>query len=117
MELKEFITNTLTQIAEGVQEAIGKAEGKGYSVNPCTDKEGNLYTIHFDLSVQSQKEGGTNIKVFNGSLSEKSDNRITFDVKMTLPCTEGSKNAAHQKIVSDHQAWSKSIRTHNAQDT
>lgn len=29
MELKEFINNTLTQIAEGVQGAIDQSEGRG----------------------------------------------------------------------------------------
>ena len=30
MELKEFINNTLIQIAEGVQNAIDQSDGKGY---------------------------------------------------------------------------------------
>lgn len=52
MELKEFITNTLTQIAEGVQEAINIADGKGYTVCPTTLKTGKECTIHFDLAIK-----------------------------------------------------------------
>ena len=41
MELKEFINNTLTQIAEGVQSAIGQSDGKDYFVNPTMGRRGN----------------------------------------------------------------------------
>lgn len=51
MELKEFITNTLTQIAEGVQEAINIADGNGYTICPTTLKTGKECTIHFDLAI------------------------------------------------------------------
>ena len=41
MELKEFINKTLTQIAEGVQEAIANSEAKGYVVHPTVTGSGN----------------------------------------------------------------------------
>lgn len=85
MELKEFINNTITQIAEGVQNAIDQSNGKGYLVSPTTGKVGLSCTIHFDLLVESQKDGGANIKVLSGNASEKVANRINFDVSMTLP--------------------------------
>lgn len=86
MELKEFITNTLTQIAEGVQEAINIADG--YTICPTTLKTGKECTIHFDLAIESETEGGASIKVLTGSMKEKSANRVTFDVGMILPSTK-----------------------------
>lgn len=53
MELKEFINNTLTQIAEGMQAAIDASEEGGYLVNPSTTKIGADCKIHFELSVES----------------------------------------------------------------
>lgn len=87
MELREFISNTLTQIADGVQQAINASEGKGYLVNPSGNKDGGNYNVHFDLCIEAQKEGSIDIKVADGSMLEKNTNRITFDVKMTFPTT------------------------------
>lgn len=89
MELKDFINNTLTQMAEGVQMAIDNATGRGYTVNPVYDnKSSSLYVIRFDLSVESEVNGGANIKVLSGGIAEKSMNRISFEVNMTLPASE-----------------------------
>lgn len=85
MELKEFIKATLTQIAEGVQGAINDADGKGYLVNPSASRIAVTQTVRFDLSVESEKEGVANIKVLSGSTSERSVNRISFEVYMTMP--------------------------------
>lgn len=88
MELKEFINNTLTQIANGIQSAIENADGKGYMVNPEYDrKTKKVYSIKFDLTVESGKAGSTNIKVLSGGVTEKSMNHISFEVDMTLPGT------------------------------
>lgn len=91
MELKEFINNTLTQIAEGVQAAIDASEEGGYLVNPSTTKIGADCKIHFELSVESGKKGEASIKVLGGGVSEHSVNRIAFDINMTLP-TSGNIN-------------------------
>ncbi len=107
MELKEFINNTLTQIAEGVQGAIDNSVGRGYLVNPTGNKSGSNYTVHFDLCVTSQKEGGLNIKVADGSLSEKSTNRITFDVDMLLPRPESANAIAAYKRTEKYLDWKK----------
>lgn len=85
MELKEFINDTLTQIAEGVQNAIEQPNGKDYLISPATGKIGVSCTVHFDLSVEAQKDGEANIKVLSGNVSEKVANRINFDIPMTLP--------------------------------
>lgn len=88
MRLKDFVTNTLIQIAEGVEDAINASQGKGYDINPSFDnKMSNTYCIRFDLSVENEVNGGANIKVLSGSMAEKSFNRISFEVNMTLPST------------------------------
>ena len=85
MELKEFINKTLTQIAEGVQEAIDNSEGKGYLVSPTVSGIGKSCNVHFDIAVESEAEGKAGIKVVGGCISKRSTNRISFDVTMTLP--------------------------------
>ena len=97
MELKEFVSNALSQIAEGVQNAINDSAGKGYLVNPSTGKVGATYAVNFDLVVESAKDGKADIKILNGSLSEKSTNRLTFSVNMTFP-TSGNTEP-HKRSV------------------
>ena len=77
MELKEFVSHTLTQIAEGVQEAINASEGKGYLVSPTTDEIGNSCNIHFNIAVENEADGKTGIKVISGGISKRSANRPT----------------------------------------
>lgn len=97
MELKEFINNTLTQIADGVKDAIDASRGKGYFVNPTSGgRLGADCVVHFDLSVENDKEGEAGIKVVSGSLSEKSVNRINFDITLTLPVSDFSSKPAYQ---------------------
>lgn len=98
MELKEFVKNTLTQIAEGVQEAINEADGKGYVVSP-TLGTGKECTIHFDLAIESEQDGRANIKVLSGNVKERIANRVTFDVGMVLP-GKVTKNAPKRPTYS-----------------
>lgn len=97
MELKEFISNTLTEIANGVSDAIEASEGKGYLVNPSPNKLGAPYTIHFELSVESSKEGSASIKVIGGSMEQRNVNHINFDICMTLP-TSGNKERPKRPV-------------------
>lgn len=91
MELKDFISNTLTQMAQGVKDAISKSEGKGYLINPSTTLIGSDCNVHFELSIENEKEGSANIKVVGGSMSERSLNRISFDINITLPTSGNSQ--------------------------
>lgn len=100
MELREFINNTLTEIANGVGDAIAMASGKGYFVNPSPDRIGATCTIHFDLSVESTKEGEARIKVLGGSMAEHNTNRISFDIGMTLP-TSGNIRAPKRPVCGN----------------
>lgn len=90
MNLKEFITNALTDIAQGVQDAINESAGKGYLVNPST-KEGHTHTVHFDLAVETEKSGNADIKILTGAVSERNVSRLSFDVDMTFPSPDGRK--------------------------
>ena len=90
MELREFIGNTLTQIAEGVQNAIDASGGADYLVNPSTQVSAS-YTIHFDICVEAGHEGKANISVLGGSVSERAVNRISFDVVMSYPHSGDTK--------------------------
>lgn len=99
MELKDFISSTISHIAEGVQEAIDTSKGKGYLVSPGGDKFGKNCVVHFDLSIESGKEGAASIKVIGGGINEKSINRIKFDVHMYLPYPKiSSSKPDHRKI-------------------
>lgn len=91
MELKDFIRNTLTQIAQGVKEAIVDSQGNGYLVNPSNDEFGRDQTISFDVMVETVEKGGVNIRVVEGERSGKGVNRISFDVTMTLPCVNDGR--------------------------
>lgn len=105
MELKEFINKTLTQIAEGVQEAIDNAEGKGYLVSPTVSGIGKSCNVHFDIAVESEAEGKAGIKVVGGCISKRSTNRISFDVTMTLPTPSAKikKENAKRPVYADEQ--------------
>ncbi len=114
MELKEFITNTLNQIAEGVANAKNTYKELGGSVNPREFKqiEGGipygktipinghaqlLTKVHFEISItnDSSNENTSGIGVLFGAITvggkyqeeEKhvSLNSISFDVPIKLP--------------------------------
>lgn len=85
MELKEFISETIKQITDGV------LEGDSYVKSKSNSSEGirNQYTkINFDIAVASNnenKEGMPNtvsvIQVFNiGENSKSGQNRIQFEL-------------------------------------
>ncbi|KRA57395.1 hypothetical protein ASD89_06900 [Caulobacter sp. Root656] len=98
MELREFVTNTLVQILEGVgdaQEQLGKT-GKRGIVNPTWGGGEKLYehvqNVSFDVAVTvaSKAEGGANagIKVLaidigaKGSIETQNSNvsRVAFSI-------------------------------------
>lgn len=105
MELKEFINNTLTQIAEGVLEAIDNSEDKGYLVSPTVGRTGKSCNVHFDIAVESEAEGKAGIKVIGGGISKRSTNRISFDVTMSLPTPSAKikKERAKRPVYADEQ--------------
>lgn len=84
MDLKEFVSETLTQICEGVKDAQGRCESIGGLVNPMLDvKVCNAETYRHDgrdypatgvkfnvgLTESLSNEGKTGIGVFLGKMS------------------------------------------------
>ena len=111
MELKDFVSQTLAQIIEGVKDAAAIAEPMGAQVNPYInsppaelERQGMLYTegnaaqvVKFDVAVTVTEGTGTKgaIGVFAGVVSlgsagqSQSENtsvsRIQFSVPVVLP--------------------------------
>lgn len=114
MELREFITATLVEIQQGVQEAINECEEKKIAgvINPIYSKTGNISSQHiashrqnvdFDIAVttensSSSQEAGKmkgGIKVISGSIdksdtekeSDSKSSRIKFSIPIIPPAT------------------------------
>lgn len=114
MELKDFITNTLTQIAEGVKNSQESFKKLGGTVNPSglrqisgdipfgkdTPIQGDahlLCNVQFEVSLTSDNASNASggIGVLFGSLSiggkagsenkEISLNKVKFNIPVTLP--------------------------------
>lgn len=112
MELKDFITETLTQMMEGVKNAQEKAKGFGAIVNPpsphkkeSTIDYGDLgeyqriQTIEFEVSLTSTSTSDSQkgISVAFAGIGAKGGkenteqnsivNKIRFDIPIALPYT------------------------------
>jgi len=62
VDLKDFIRESLAQIAEGIREAnetgSTRAPEDAYHLWPSLGKDGGEKGIHFDVAVTTRKEGG-----------------------------------------------------------
>ncbi len=111
MELKDFIKNTLSQIASGVVEAEKEISTLGGSVNPIggyfaqdqlggrrwSFKDGIVEIVEFDVALTSSEKEGTagGIGVFLGGVhlgtkgtsgeEQVSSSRIKFSIPILLP--------------------------------
>jgi len=111
MDLREFVSETLTQIVEGVKNAQNKAKESGATVNPrlmisveLAAKQGFLSTEHghaqfvqFDVALTVTEGTGTKggIGVFAGAINlgssgqshdeSSSVSRVKFCVPLSLP--------------------------------
>jgi hypothetical protein len=102
VELKEFIAETLTQIQEGVQDAINRRSTKPDSagvINPVWGTDGDaigidhLQKVEFDVAVTvTDKSGGSGkagIKVFSvelgGELSKGAEQSTASRIKFSIP--------------------------------
>jgi len=99
MELKEFIKTAITDITEAVSE-LQEELGSGVVINPSLDKTRQC-SIHFDLSVESSKEGCADIKVISGGMSERSSNKISFDIAISMPASGAAKPLARPVYGND----------------
>ncbi|MCI5078245.1 hypothetical protein [Oricola sp.] len=103
MELREFISETLGQIIDGVRSAQANEGGeainaKAWSDNPggnlvFTGKYGLFTRVDFDVAVSAETSGGgaAKLTVFGvgfegeGQKTASSANRVTFSVPVRLP--------------------------------
>lgn len=126
MDLKDFVSQTLTSILEGVADAQNKAGEMNAFVNPgglmrnasniadnsIWDNRTNNFAQHvkFDVAVTAEDSatGGAKIKVLSGILGgelggEKANknsivSRVQFAVPVLLPAQDvGDKNARYRK--------------------
>lgn len=89
MELKEFIKTAISDITGAVSELQNELDN-GVYINPSLTGT-SQYSIHFDLSVESSKEGSADIKVLSGNISERDTNRISFDIAISMPTSGMAK--------------------------
>ncbi|MBJ7575469.1 hypothetical protein [Luteimonas sp. MC1828] len=116
MDLKDFVSQTLVQIATGVKDAQAQVKDLGGTVNPSLNsghelagKLGFLYTrdssmapvVQFDVALTVAEGSGTKggIGVFAGAVNlgssgqsqseQSSVSRVKFAVPLTLPAHRG----------------------------
>ena len=116
MDLKDFVSETLVQIATGVKDAQAKVKELGGTVNPSLNcghevasKLGFLYTrdsamapvVQFDVALTVTEGTGTKggIGVFAGAVNlgssgqsnneQSSVSHVKFSVPLTLPAHRG----------------------------
>jgi len=107
MELHEFVTTTLVQIQQGVQEAIAQSQQRGLkgAINPiwgAADRHDPNYVrdVAFDVAVtvidRTEGSGGAAINVLSvklgGEMSQGAENshvsRVQFSIPLIAPVTE-----------------------------
>lgn len=109
MNLRDFVKETLCEIAEGVEQANATLKSTGACVNPCktTRRAGEhskltplLHEIEFDVAVTAEegKETKGGIGIMVGSLglgsqgrseaSGSTHSRVKFTIPMLLPNPE-----------------------------
>jgi hypothetical protein len=110
MDLKTFVSTTLTQILEGVKQAQQSGPlGPNVAAETFNSQGTHLYTegtlgtftvVEFDVSVIAEtREGGGSIKISSvettdtSSKSAQNASRVKFAVHMKLP--PGAKSAVH----------------------
>ena len=89
MELKDFIKTAISDITNAVSELQSELKN-GAVINPSMSNTASCL-IHFDLSVESSKEGSADIKIASGNVSHATTNRISFDLTIGIPASGGTK--------------------------
>ncbi|MES0870919.1 hypothetical protein [Pseudovibrio sp. SCP19] len=125
MELREFVTQSLQQILEGVREAQAGESGdnvnaglKGVKLEGSLINGGELgvfSTVEFDVAVSAENKGGGKaaLKVFGvgveggGQLSASYANKIKFSVPVRLP--DGDPKRVDAEIARKRALQSKAI--------
>src|SRR5260370_33921195 len=93
MELKDFVSRTITDIIEGVREAQAAAGSDAY-VNPGIGREIVEFDVALTVTEAAEKKGGGGITVAGflkaeggggSSSSNSSISRVKFSVAVKLP--------------------------------
>lgn len=103
MDIKTFVSETLTQILQGIREAQEKKGGEdiaaeGWNVQSTDSRlmhdgvNGVFTTVDFDISVLAEsKEGGGTVRVAAAEISDNTSrtaqnaSRVKFSVHVRLP--------------------------------
>jgi len=134
LDLKEFISDTLTQIAEGIRDAQARSGEHGAWISPvgprmptrdgaktisATAGYAYLDEIKFDVAITATEAtaagGHGGVKIFaasigaSGSLSSQNSavSRIQFSVPIVLP---GSTNEERDKLIQADRAQIEAAR-------
>lgn len=109
MDVKEFISEALTQIVDGVVDAQQQTKEKNAVIVPCYK---NLKTVTFDIAVTviegKETSGKAGISVWSigagvGGKTESSSStvsRIKFEIPLELP--EGSERPKEREHAKRH---------------
>ena len=135
MELKEFIKNSVTAIADATSELQNELEEEDIIINPPVsaflDREdvvelGAAYTgrrvknVNFDVAISSEttKEGGTRIAVitakFDGKIEDISSSvsRLHFSVPISLPPSQMEQDNLNEQNRIDEEIASANSQLH-----
>lgn len=136
MDLKEFVRETLVQIAAGVKDAQSEVRTLGGIVNPATqnpstsgssyfasvDDLHHVFLVDFDVAVTVAENTGTNahaklnvatiLTLGAGGQSANSSaatNRLTFKVPLALPLDEPSHTKLSREIAEQKEKVSRAL--------
>jgi hypothetical protein len=102
MDLKDFVADVISQIRDGVTEAILRHDRQGAvgRINPVfptddgrPDWKGAVQNIEFDIAITASdktgREGGGGVQVYffnvSGKQSKSQENSMTNRIKFTIP--------------------------------
>ena len=84
MNLKDFVKDSILEIAEGVNDAIKDQEKYGIVINPA-GADRSVERIHFLVNVFTETEGKACIKVAGIDKSKAVTQQIDFNVNIQMP--------------------------------
>jgi hypothetical protein len=142
MDLKQFVNETLTQIAQGVSEAQTSVRSVGGFVNPAlrgvVNRESyfgsvetgqHVFLVEFDVAVTVAKGKGTNagaklevasfLSLGAGGKSNEetqSTSRVKFKVPIALPVDPEAKRAMDQEIQQEKDEAAAAMARHSESD-
>lgn len=137
MELREFVSASLTQIVQGVADSAVEISRLGGAVSPSffassstnllgrlkSDGTTPVYAVDFDVAVIASSttsgEGGAKLQVatilsiggkIGGSDKDETTSRIKFSVPLSLPIDQASHEAAEEYRKSIEQRAEEAVR-------